>query len=253
MSNTTNRRRTLIERAQDIFEFMKTQDDIFPKSNLKNIGLNPRAAERWLKLIEFIQDQPKIRVIQTEHNTLIEKTEGKYQEIMKNMMLDESLPFTQRLQHANDYLKSIYVRERLTEIKNYKKKGDMKIMEDIKKIMEELGIESLEKNINLAGLVIVNESQELIYQTSNWDLPDLQSALSDIKKGEDSFKLNTLDFKIVERSSEGIIATNLNSMGHILYVPFQGGILLSYAMPQADLKKAIEFLKQYAKKLKGKI
>jgi len=253
MSNTPNKRRTLIERAQDIFEFIKNQDDIFPKSNLKDIGLNPRAAERWLKLIDFIQDQPKIRVIQTDRNTLIEKTEGRYQLIMRRMMMDELLPFEQRFQHAMDYLKSLYTRERMSEKKNYKKKADMKIMEDIKKIMEELGIESLEKNINLAGLVIVNESQEVIYQTSNWDLPDLQGALSDIKKGEDSFKLNTLDFKIVEESSEGIIATNLNGMGHILYVPIQGAILLSYAMPQADPKKAIEFLKQFSKKLKGKI
>jgi len=253
MSNKTNKRRTLIERAQDIFEFMKTQDDIFPKSNLKDIGLNPRAAERWLKLIDFIQDQPKIRVIQTDRNTLIEKTEGRYQLIMRKMMMDESLPFEQRFQHAMDYLKSLYTRERLSEKKNYKKKGDMKIMEDIKKIIEELGIESLEKSIDLASLAIVNENQDLIYQTSNWDLHDLKAALSSISKGEDSMKLNDFEFKIVEKSSEGIIATNLNGMGYILYVPFQEGILLSYAMPTADAKKAIEFLKQYAKKLNGKI
>jgi hypothetical protein len=71
-----------------------------------------RPAENWLKLIEFIQNQPKIRLVQTGHNTLIEKVEGKYQTLMRNQFLDESIPFEQRLQSITDYLKSLYTRER---------------------------------------------------------------------------------------------------------------------------------------------
>jgi len=106
-------RRTLQERVEAIFEFIEKQKDVFPKSRLKEIGLNPSTAEKWLKLIDFIQNQPKIRLIQTEHNTLIEKVEGKYQALMRKMVVDETIPFEQRLQHITDYLKSLYTRERL--------------------------------------------------------------------------------------------------------------------------------------------
>jgi hypothetical protein len=117
MSKESNQRRTLQERVDAIFKFIDLQKDIFPKSRLKEIGLNPSAAEKWLKLIEFIQNQPKIRLVQTEHNTLIQKVEGKYQTLMRKMVLDDTLSFEQRLQHVTDYLKSLYSRERVTEIK----------------------------------------------------------------------------------------------------------------------------------------
>ena len=113
------KRRTIQERVEAIFEFIDTQKDVFPKSRLKEIGINPKAAEKWLKLIDYIQYQPKIRVIQTEHNTLIEKVEGKYQALMRKMIMDETLSFEQRLQHVTDYMKSLYARERLWELKDF--------------------------------------------------------------------------------------------------------------------------------------
>jgi len=118
MTNEKPQRRTLQERVEAIFKFIDSQQNVFPKSRLKEIGLNPHTAEKWLKLIDYIQNQPKIRVIQAEHNTLIEKVEGKYQALMRRMILDESLSFEQRLQHVTDYLKSLYIRERVTEIKD---------------------------------------------------------------------------------------------------------------------------------------
>ncbi len=118
MTIELKQRRTLQERVEAIFNFIDSQKGVFPKSRLKEIGLNPHTAEKWLKLIDFIQNQPKIRLIQTGHNTLIEKVEGKYQALMRKMIIDETIPFEQRLQHVTDYLKSLFVRERLTEIKS---------------------------------------------------------------------------------------------------------------------------------------
>ncbi|MHA1675505.1 MAG: hypothetical protein ACTSYI_17980, partial [Promethearchaeota archaeon] len=106
-------RRNIQERIEAIFKFMEMQDDIFPKSRLKEIGLNPLAAEKWLRLIEYIQNQPKIRLISSGHNTLIEKVEGKYQALMRKMVSDESVPFEERLQYNTNYLKSLYTRERM--------------------------------------------------------------------------------------------------------------------------------------------
>lgn len=120
MLSVSKQRRTLIERVEAIFKFIDTQKKIFPKSRLKDIGLNPRAAERWLKLIDYVQKQPKIRLIQTEHNTLIEKVEGKYQALMRKMVVDETTPFEKRLQLVTDYLKSLYMRERASELREHK-------------------------------------------------------------------------------------------------------------------------------------
>jgi len=110
-----SQRRTLQERIEAIFDLIDSEEDVFPKSRLKQIGLNPRTAEKWLKLIEYIQNQPKIRLIQTGHNTLIEKVEGKYQALMRKMAIDNTVPFEQRLQYVTDYLKSLYSRERLSD------------------------------------------------------------------------------------------------------------------------------------------
>lgn len=106
-------RRTLQERIEAIFEFIERQPGTFPKSRLKEIGLNPSTAGKWLELIEFIQSQPKIRLIKTGHNTLIEKVEGKYQALMRKMVTDESVGFEDRLQYSTDYLRSLYAREKV--------------------------------------------------------------------------------------------------------------------------------------------
>ena len=127
MTDTPSQRRTLQERIEAIFQFIEIQDEIFPKSRLKEIGLNPKTAEKWLKLIEYIQNQPRIRLIQTDHNTLIEKVEGKYQALMRKMIVDDTVPFEQRLQYITDYLRSLYARER-----KYKR-GSNLISQDLNK------------------------------------------------------------------------------------------------------------------------
>ncbi len=113
MSKESAQRRTLRERVEAIFKFIDQQYKPFPKSRLKEIGLNPSVAGNWLELIVYIQSQPKIRLVQSENNTLIEKTEGKYQTMMQKRIIDETLPFDQRLQSAMDYLKTLVARERV--------------------------------------------------------------------------------------------------------------------------------------------
>ncbi len=115
MSSKKPKRRTIQERIEAIFEFIEVQQEVFPKSRLKEIGINPTDAEKWLKLIDYIQKQPKIRIVQSENNTLVEKVEGKYQALMRKMVLDNSVPFEQRLQFVTDYLKSLFAREKVKE------------------------------------------------------------------------------------------------------------------------------------------
>ena len=112
MTSDPIKRRSLKDRVMAIFNFIEMQTKPFPKSRLKEIGINPRAAEKWLSLIEFIQSQPKIRLVKTERNTIIEKVEGKYEAHMRKRFTDESIPFEDRIQDITNYLKALYQRER---------------------------------------------------------------------------------------------------------------------------------------------
>ena len=126
-------------------------------------------------------------------------------------------------------------------------------MDEIKKIIDELGIDALESNTKIAGVAVVSDSGNIVFQTDNWDLTNQTNVILNVIKGARSFVLNDGEFSVVETTTEGIIGTNDSGMGHIIFAPFQGGVLVSYAMPQADPPKALAFLKTYAMKLNGKV
>jgi hypothetical protein len=124
-------------------------------------------------------------------------------------------------------------------------------MEEIKKIVDDMGIDAFENSMNLAAIAVVSDSGNLIYQTENWDLTNQTTIIFDVLNGGTSFNLNNADYTVHESSSNGIIANHISGMGFILMIPFQGGILLSYAIPQADPPRCLTFMKGYAFKLNG--
>lgn len=126
-------------------------------------------------------------------------------------------------------------------------------MDDIKNFIDDMGIAAFESNIKIAGIAVVSEVGEIIYQTDNWDLKKESNEILNLTKGSTSIILNGASFLVSTSLSDGIIATNEGGMGHILLAPFQGGILVSYAMAQADTSLALNFLKSYAMRLSGKI
>jgi hypothetical protein len=126
-------------------------------------------------------------------------------------------------------------------------------MDEIKKFIDDLGIVAFENSMNIAGLAVVADSGTIVFQTDNWDLTNQTNILQNIMKGESSITLSNTEFSIIKTTSEGIIATNSSGMGHVILVHFQGGVLLSYAMPQADPAKVLTFLKPYAVQLNGKV
>jgi len=126
-------------------------------------------------------------------------------------------------------------------------------MDEIKKIIDDLGIAALESNTKIAGVAVVSDSGNIVFQTDNWDLTNQTNIILNVIKGDRSFVLNEGEFSVVETTTEGIIGTNHSGMGHVIFAPFQGGVLVSYAMPQANPPKALAFLKSYAMRLNGKI
>ncbi|MFX1463940.1 MAG: hypothetical protein ACFFBF_12990 [Promethearchaeota archaeon] len=126
-------------------------------------------------------------------------------------------------------------------------------MDEIKNIIDELGIAALETNVKIAAVAVVSDSGKLVFQTENWDLTNQTKTILNVIKGEKSFVLSNVEYSVDETTTEGIVGTSANGMGHILFAPFQGGLLLSYAMPQADTPKALTFLKSFSMRLNGKV
>ena len=116
-------------------------------------------------------------------------------------------------------------------------------MDEIKNIVDDLAIGALEANIKIASVAVISDAGNVVFQTENWDLTNSTNSILNIIKGERSIVLNDAKFSVAESTTEGIIATNESGMGHVIIVPFQGGVLVSYAMPQADLPKALSYLK----------
>lgn len=126
-------------------------------------------------------------------------------------------------------------------------------MDEIKNIIEDLGINALESSIKIAAIAVVSDSGDIVFQTDNWDLTNHTDIILNVIKGDRSFVLNNVEYSVVETTTEGIVGTNYDGMGHVIFAPFQGGVLVSYAMPRADTTKALSLLKNYAMRLNGKV
>ena len=109
------KRRTLTERAKSIFRFIEAQPEPFPKSQLQDIGLNPSTAEKWVRLIEYIQSQPRIRVVRMGSSTFIEKIENRYLSMLRKRILDSSLSLKERSRTMDDYISALVTLELIEE------------------------------------------------------------------------------------------------------------------------------------------
>ncbi len=107
------KRRTLAERAKSIFRFIELQEEPFPKSELQRIGLNPTTAESWVRLIEYIQGQPRIRVTRIGSSTYIEKLENRYLSMLRKRILDSSLSMKERETTMDDYISALITLEKI--------------------------------------------------------------------------------------------------------------------------------------------
>jgi hypothetical protein len=105
------RRRTLAERAESIFGFIDAQPGSFPKSEFQRIGFNPTTAENWVRLIEYIQSQPRIMVTRIRSSTYIEKIENKYLSMLRRRILDSGLSRAERSKTMDDYINALMALE----------------------------------------------------------------------------------------------------------------------------------------------
>ena len=118
-------------------------------------------------------------------------------------------------------------------------------MNEIKKLIDDMGITSFENNMKVAGLAVLSDSRDIIYQTENWDLSGYQDIFFGAFKGANSIEFNNLEFLVEMVSEDTMIGANSQGMGYILGVSFKGGILLCYALPGGDPNSILAFLKSY--------
>jgi predicted RNA-binding protein YlxR (DUF448 family) len=113
----SRRTRTLTERAQSIFKFIEMQEEPFPKSELQRIGFNPTTAESWIRLIEFIQSQPRIKATKMGSSIYVEKLENKYLSMLRKRVLDSSLSLKERTQTMDDYINALLTLEKIEDVR----------------------------------------------------------------------------------------------------------------------------------------
>jgi len=142
---------------------------------------------------------------------------------------------------------NVRIRDFISKSKIYKKR------DEIERAFDELGISALEDNTKIAGTTIISDSGNIIYQTQNWDLTNQINIIFNVIKGDSSFVLNNLEFKIVENTPKGIIGTNDNGIKDVIFAPFQGGMFVSYTIAQADPPNALTFPKTFAMRLNRKV
>ena len=126
-------------------------------------------------------------------------------------------------------------------------------MSEIKNIIDDLGIAALEKSTKLAGFAVMSDSGKIIYQTANWDLANQTNVISNVIKGDRSFVLSDGKFTITETTAEGFVGKSDMGLGYVIFTPFQGGVLVSYAMPGADILNLLSYLKNSTMRLIGKL
>lgn len=114
---TKKRSRTLQQRAEQIFKYIDKQPEPFLKSEFREIGLNPKTAENWIQLIEYIQSQPRIRITKMGSHTYIERLENRYLTMMRKRILDSNLSLKERTDAMNDYINALLTLEKIEDMR----------------------------------------------------------------------------------------------------------------------------------------
>lgn len=65
-------RKTLLERAEAIFDYLEKKGEGVHKSELAKIGMDANSAVQWVEMIKMIQGKPKIKTTTAGRTMIIE-------------------------------------------------------------------------------------------------------------------------------------------------------------------------------------
>ena len=92
-----------------------------------------------------------------------------------------------------------------------------------------------------------NESQKK-FISSYIKSPD-SKILDIVNNGGSSITLLGVKYMIVENTPERIIGTNITGQGHLIFAPFEHGVLVTYIIPQVGPRDALFNVQSFAQKL----
>lgn len=111
----------------------------------------------------------------------------------------------------------------------------------------------LDADANIGGVAVISNKGTVVYQTENWNLANDAQGILSLIKGGSSINILGIKYMIVENTPERIIGTNVTGKGHIIIAPFDGGVLVTYIVPQVGPRDALFNVQSFASKLKGKL
>lgn len=120
--------------------------------------------------------------------------------------------------------------------------------------IEDVIYDLIDEEPNVGGAAVIANDGTLLFQTDNWDLTsDVQNILDTIKEGASSILLLGLKYMIVENTPERVIGTNITGKGHVIFAPFDGGVLATYILPQVGPRDALFNVQSFAQKVQKEI
>ena len=112
-------KRTLKQRAEEIFRLINNNSEPIAKSRFKDIGLSSTATKNWLELIIYIQNQNRLQLFKTGNYTFVDKqifseriSSSKYLQLCWNNFLNTKEPHEKRLDYLKDFGKAYLFLER---------------------------------------------------------------------------------------------------------------------------------------------
>ncbi|MFW9991524.1 MAG: hypothetical protein ACFFD4_05655 [Candidatus Odinarchaeota archaeon] len=107
------RTRTLKERAKEIFDYIDYYGEPFPKTKLRELGLDSKSVNNWIDLIIFIQEQPEIQLLKVGNYTLVQNAFGdKFLRMCWKKFKDRKESHEIRLKYLEDFGRAYFLKEK---------------------------------------------------------------------------------------------------------------------------------------------
>jgi hypothetical protein len=107
------KRRTLLQRAKSIFNYLNYYEEPIAKSRFQKVGISPREIDQWLELIQLIQSMPLVTVKSSNKRTYVDILENKFMMHMKRKYLNQDASYVEREGAILLYFRTMLTFERL--------------------------------------------------------------------------------------------------------------------------------------------
>ena len=109
--------RTLIERAEAIFNYIAENTDLssdpIAKSEFQKVGISPKDMDRWIELILKIQSRPRLTVKSVGSRTYLHSLDNKFTMHMRRIFQNQDKNYEDRKSALLLYFNATLLMERL--------------------------------------------------------------------------------------------------------------------------------------------